>query len=147
MEGFGDLYQEYATDEGAEEAGVWMTHFRGVDVKVRSMRSKTVEAAQAAVQKRNQGFFRLGEKVPDDVLRRNAIDLCVAIIADWRKKDGTPIDCSETAVRTVCGELRDFREEVIGSSGLGERFRKAFLEDVVGNASAPSAPAGASADV
>ncbi|MGH9886626.1 MAG: hypothetical protein ACREBE_13920 [bacterium] len=124
------LYQNYATNRQAEEEGKWTAdgEFRGkLRIKIRSMQSKVVRAAQERINERNRKYFRTGTPIPANVQTKNEIEIAVAVTADWENATDAkdePLAFSADAAKQVYTDLWELRQQVIGLANQADTFRE-----------------------
>lgn len=142
------LYQRYETDGDAENRGVKLTGFAdGITVTVRSMRSDIVRDFQRKQQKANRQAYQAndGTLLPKQADAAVVSLLVNAVIVDWENvpdRDGNivPFASGDARCAQILNDLPGFRERILTPAAEDETFRKAALELLKGNSSAPSEP-------
>lgn len=145
------LFKTYRTDAAMIDGGAWKVDYEAdIDVKIRSSKSPIVVAAQESVDERNLPFQRRKKPVPRDVQTLNQVELCVAMIADWRKNSeptslpeddsGSPLACTPENVTAAATQLDEFRLQTIGFALDYANYRAADLEDRAKNSETSGAP-------
>lgn len=167
MTGKSKLYEAYEQNEDAAEAGLWVTDLMvPVPIKLRSLYCVTVRRLQNTLNKKYQIAARAngGTLAPEALDRRTVELLAKGVVANWgvaaaraeghtlppeaeemTDREGNVLPFSVEHAMTVFRDLPMLREEVLGIAMANETFRKAALEDLAGNSSAPSAPSSSSA--
>lgn len=133
------IFKQYRTDAVAIDGGSWKTDYEAdIDVLIRSSKSQVVIAAQEIIDERNLPYHRRKKPIPKSVQAQNGIELCVAMIANWRLnsdptalpegENGEPLACTPENVALVA-ELEEFRVATISYSVDYANYRAADLED------------------
>lgn len=122
------LYEQYETDQTAENDGAWVEFRGGVKVKLRSENSeKAVDFAHKLAKKQRQLVVANGGLLPKKLQDANEVALCAqALIVDWQgvtDRDGKALPCTQDNVRKVMQELPAFRRDVLFAARVDETFK------------------------
>jgi len=132
------LKELYSTNPEAEEEGAWVAFGDGVELCIRSIKSKRLKSVMESHRRR---FYRKGftNDAEDEVI---ATELSVAAVSEWRgvtDDDNKSLPFSTENVKAVMRRYAWLREDVVAAMRSRETFR---VEDVQTQGKDSATPSG-----
>lgn len=135
-----DIFKTFKTDESKEQDGVWVQLDDG---KSRLKIARNLNARYKAAQQLKMQRYKMAAKVktiPDDVWNDMFNELIAeTILVDWEgiTRDGEPYPYSKENALQAIGELKDFREMVMGFAADMDNFKQELDETTEKNSVRP----------
>ena len=131
------VFDEYASNEQAEDEGVWTDLFPGFEVKITRLGNRDYQRALQRRQRPHRRAIqagRLDPKTEDEITREAMVD---TVFLDFRgpkavDQDGEPM-ANTRANRLRLMEMRDFAMDLVDLAAARETFRQETLEEEAGN--------------
>lgn len=108
-------FNEFATDENAEENGKWFKLSATAEVKLRSYQSKKSLAVREALEEPYLALKRANKSIPAEDQERMLIEqMAKAILVDWKgfEEDGVTVPFSAKKALEVLTKYREFRNVI-----------------------------------
>lgn len=133
------IFDQFATDQQAEEEGKWFGLTLNAEIKLAALTSKRAETARRAIERKYSAFMRLKGGPPADVLREMALHTIThGCVVDWRGSDwvddsGKPIACTAENAQMIFERLPKLRDMVSSILTDDESYKAERREEAEGN--------------